>query len=66
MSNKFSQSAFALVNSEKAKWAELQFLNAVDQLILAQDEIEKLKSQLDEANKRIAQLAEKGEKNNGN
>lgn len=62
MNQKFSQSALALVNLEKAKWAELQFLNAVDQLLSSQDEIQKLKDQLDEANKRIDQLVKESDK----
>lgn len=62
MTQKFSQAALALFNSEKAKWAELQFINAVDQLLMAQDEIEKLKKQLDEANQRIDQLVKEGGK----
>lgn len=56
MNPKFTQEAMAFVANEKAKWLELQFLNAVDQLIIAQNDNEKLKEQLDEANKRIDQL----------
>lgn len=56
MSHKFSQDAIAFVSTEKAKWLELQFLNAVDQLVNSQKETDKLKEQLDEANKRIDQL----------
>lgn len=62
MNQNFSQSALAIFNSEKAKWAEIQFVNAVDQLLLAQDEIKNLKEQLDKANQRINDLTEKKEK----
>ena len=66
MSHKFSQDAIAFVSTEKAKWAELQFINAVDQLLNCQKEVEKLKEQLDEANKRIHELVSNSEANNGN
>lgn len=62
MTPKFSQESLAFVSSEKAKWAELQFINAIDQLFLSKHENEKLKEQLDEANKRINELVN----NNGN
>jgi NAD(P)H-dependent flavin oxidoreductase YrpB (nitropropane dioxygenase family) len=65
MTQKFSQAALALFNYEKAKWAELQFVNAIDQLLSAQDEILKLKEQLDEANKRIDKLSKESGGNNG-
>lgn len=66
MSHKFSQDAIAFVSTEKAKWAELQFINAVDQLLNCQKEVEKLKEQLDEANKRIHELVSNSEASNGN
>lgn len=56
MSHKFSQDAIAFVSTEKAKWAEIQFINAVDQLLTSQKEVEKLKKQLEETNERIDQL----------
>lgn len=56
MSQKFSQEAISFVSIEKAKWLELQLLNAVDQLIASQKEVDKLKEQLDESNNRIDQL----------
>jgi len=56
MSHKFSQDAIAFVSTEKAKWAELQFINAVDQLLVSQREVEKLKKQLEEANERIDKI----------
>lgn len=56
MTHKFSQEALAFVATERAKWAELQFLNAVDQAIASQKEVEKLKEELGEAYKRIDQL----------
>lgn len=66
MTQKFSQSALALVNSEKAKWAEIQFINAVDQLLAAQDEIESLKKRIDEQNELINKITkEKGAVVNG-
>lgn len=66
MTHKFSQEAIAFVSTEKAKWAELQFINAVDQLILSQQEVEKLKKQLDEANIRINELITESRAHNGN
>lgn len=59
MTHKFSQEAIAFVSTEKSKWAELQFINAVDQLLLCQKEVLKLKEQLDEANERIDKLSNK-------
>ena len=56
MNQKFSQEALVLVYNQKAQWAEIQFLNAVDQLFAAQKEIENLKLSLDEKNKQIAEL----------
>lgn len=56
MSHKFSQEAIAFVSTEKSKWAELQFINAVDQLLASQKEVEKLKIQLEEANDKIDKL----------
>lgn len=66
MSHKFSQDAIAFVSTEKAKWAELQFINAVDQLLFAQKEAEKLREQLDEANKRINELVNRSGEINAN
>lgn len=57
MTKIYSQEALALVNSEKARWAEIQFINAVDQLFEAQREIEKLKVALDEKNKQIDEMS---------
>lgn len=56
MSHKFSHEAIAFVSTEKSKWSELQFINAVDQLLVSQREVEKLKTQLEEANERIDKL----------
>lgn len=61
MTHKFSQEAMTFVANEKSKWAELQLLNAVDQLLSYQKDNEALRIQLDDANKKIDQLVN-GEK----
>jgi hypothetical protein len=66
MSHKFSQEAISFVSTEKAKWAELQLINAVDQLLIAQKEIEKLKTHLDEANATIDKIKNETRDSNGN
>lgn len=66
MNQKFSNTALALFNSEKSKWAELQYISTLDQLLAATEEVKKLKEQLDEANKRIDQLVNETVGDNGN
>ena len=56
MTQKFSDTSLALFNSEKAKWAEHQFISTLEQLLASMKEVEKLKAQLDEANIKIDQL----------
>lgn len=46
MENKISQAAIAYYTTQKVQWAEIQALNAINQLLEAQEKIKNLETEI--------------------